>query len=63
MPFTSEGGHRHDVGWHICPVCILELKIFGLHSIVFAFQIIFSKTLDGTCNVTKIVEIDEGMNK
>ncbi len=38
ISFPSEGGHRHDVGWHIWPICILELKIFGCHSIVFALQ-------------------------
>jgi hypothetical protein len=37
MPFPSEGGHEHDVSWHIWLVWILELKIFGHHSIVFAF--------------------------
>ncbi len=30
--FPSEGDHE-DVGWHIWPICILELKIFGCHSI------------------------------
>jgi hypothetical protein len=34
MPFPSEGSHGHDVGWHIWPFCILELEIFGCHSIV-----------------------------
>jgi hypothetical protein len=38
MPSPSERGHWHDVGWHIWLVCILELKIFGCHSFVFAFQ-------------------------
>jgi hypothetical protein len=37
MPSPSEGGHGH-VGWHIWLVCILEFKIFGCHSIVFALQ-------------------------
>jgi hypothetical protein len=38
MPFPSEGSHGYDVGWHIWPVCILELEIVGCHSIVFALQ-------------------------
>jgi hypothetical protein len=37
MPFPSEGGPGH-VGLHIWPNCVLELKIFGCHSIVFAFE-------------------------
>ncbi len=43
MPSPSEGGHGHDVGWHIWPICILELKIFGSHSIVFSLQNFFVK--------------------
>jgi hypothetical protein len=46
MPFVSEGGHGH-VGWHILVICILELKIFGCCSIVFALQKRFCKALDG----------------
>ncbi len=38
MPFPSEGGHGHDVGWHIWPVCILELKMFERQSIVLGLQ-------------------------
>ncbi len=38
MPFPSEWGHGHDVGWHIRPICILQHKIFGGHYIVFALQ-------------------------
>jgi hypothetical protein len=37
MPFASEGGHGH-VGWHILVICILDLKIFGCRSIIFALQ-------------------------
>jgi hypothetical protein len=49
--------------WHMWLVCILELEIFGCHSIVFAFQKICCKTLDGATNATKIVQIDKGLNK
>jgi len=42
MSFPSEEGHGH-VGWHIWPICILELKIFGRHSIVFALEKDFVK--------------------
>jgi hypothetical protein len=37
MCSASEGGHG-DVSWQLSLVCILELKIFGRHSIVFPFQ-------------------------
>jgi hypothetical protein len=37
MRSTSEGGHG-DVCWQLSLVCILELKIFGHHSIIFPFQ-------------------------
>ncbi len=30
-----KGGHGHDVGCHIWPIYILELKIFGCHFIFF----------------------------
>jgi len=43
MPFPSEGGHEHDVGWHIRLVCILQLKIFGRQYIFFGLQIFFVK--------------------
>jgi hypothetical protein len=42
MPFPSEGGHGH-LGLHIQPICVLGLKIFGCHSIVFTFQKAFVK--------------------
>jgi len=38
MPFPNEGSHGHDVGWHIWQVCILQLEIFGSHSIILALQ-------------------------
>ncbi len=50
MPFPSEGGHGHDVGWHIWLVWILELKIFGCHSIVFALQKGFVKLQMANCS-------------
>jgi hypothetical protein len=47
---------------HMYPVWILELKIFGHHFISFALQF-FCKASNGTSNATKIIQIDEGMNK
>jgi hypothetical protein len=63
MPFPNEGGHGHDVGWHIWPVCILELKIFEHQSIIFGLQKRFCKVSDGASNATKISQINEGMTK
>jgi hypothetical protein len=37
MRSPSEGGHG-DVSWQLSHVCILEVKIFGHHSIIFPFQ-------------------------
>ncbi len=57
MHSPNERGHGHDVGCHIWPIYILELKMS------FYFFQIFCKALDGAFNATKIVQIDEGLNK
>jgi len=56
MPSPNERGHGHDVGCHIWPIYILEIKIFECH-----FR--FCKASNGAFNVTKIVQIDEGLSK
>jgi hypothetical protein len=53
MPFASEGGHGHDVGWHMWLVWILQLKIFGRHFIIFALPKWFCKASNGTSNAKK----------